>query len=37
VSASAGFVHLTLTPYSVRVLAPDTGTQDGYSVYKRIR
>jgi glycosidase len=37
VSASAGFVHLTLPPYSVRVLAPDTGTQDGYSVYKRVR
>jgi hypothetical protein len=31
-----GFVRLTLPPHSVRVLAPDVGTQGGYSVYKRV-
>jgi hypothetical protein len=32
-----GFVRITLPPHSVRVLAPDVGTQGGYSVYKRVR
>lgn len=34
---SSGFVRITLPPHSVRVLAPDVGTQGGYSVYKRVR
>ena len=34
---SSGFVHISLPPRSVRVLAPDVGTQGGYSVYKRVR
>jgi glycosidase len=32
----AGFVRITLPPHGVRVLAPDVGTQGGYSVYKRV-
>ena len=36
-SASAGFVRVSLPPYGVRVLAPDLSAQDGYSVYKRVR
>ena len=34
---SSGFVRITMPPRSVRVLAPDVGTQGGYSVYKRVR
>jgi hypothetical protein len=36
-SASAGFVRVSLPAYGVRVLAPDLSAQDGYSVYKRVR
>ena len=36
-SVYGGFVQATLPPKSVRVLAPDVGTQGGYSVYKRVR
>jgi hypothetical protein len=32
----SGFVRITLPPRSARVLAPDVGTQGGYSVYKRV-
>ena len=32
----SGFVRVTLPPKSVRVLAPDVGSQGGYSVYKRV-
>ena len=33
---SQAFVRITLPPRSARVLAPDVGTQGGYSVYKRV-
>jgi glycosidase len=33
---SAGFVHITLPPFSARVLTPDVGEQGGYSVFKRL-
>ena len=37
VSVYGGFVRITLPARSVRVLAPEVGTQGGYSVYKRVR
>ncbi len=36
-TVGSGFVRLTMPPHSVRVLAPDVGSQGGYSVYKRVR
>ncbi len=36
VAVYGGFVRVTLPPRSVRVLAPDVGSQGGYSVYKRV-
>ena len=37
VAVYGGFVRITLPPRSLGVLAPDVGTQGGYSVHKRVR